>query len=94
MDINIDTYDWSKNKDVVIINGVITDRRLMGSGVQAPSYTFARNACDYGSGTCELCGVFYAKTKTGRHMGNHLQSRKHMESLKGETPIKRRVRLY
>jgi len=31
MDIDIDNFDWQSNKDIVIVNGVLMDRRLMGA---------------------------------------------------------------
>ena len=78
--VNLDTFDWNKNKHLCIINGIITDRRLMGNSINLPSYRTARRGREYGYENCERCGELYAKSLRC----NHNVSRVHMDFIKGE----------
>ena len=94
MDINIDTYDWQKNKHVAIINGKLMDRRLMGGDVIAPGFRFARNAKYCGTGICPVCGERFTKTRYLMFRGNHNTSKAHLAALNGVEIIKKRTRQF
>ena len=78
MNVNLDKFDWNRNRHLCIINGIITDRRLMGNSINLPSYRTARRGREYGYENCPICGELYAKSLRC----NHVVSRVHMDFIK------------
>jgi hypothetical protein len=80
MNINLDTFDWGRNKHVCIINGVITDRRMVGNSIKTSHYNTARKIRDSGWENCPICGDLCPKKLLRT---NHLISKAHLDFLKG-----------
>lgn len=93
--IDINSYDWHNNNDIVIINGVMTDRRLMGCNIRGQaSYRFAANSAKWGDDVCKVCGSRFTLNMYG-HMPNHIRTLKHQNALKGIfTNKKKRRKVY
>lgn len=90
MDINIDTYNWQDNKDIAIINGVITDRRLMGANIRGIAcYRFARNAQKHGHHFCDVCGSRFTNNMHN-HRAIHERTKKHRDAVAGKIVIKKK----
>ena len=79
LDINIDRFDWTTNQHIVIINGVITDRRLLGKSIQ--TNISAKNSEKYGWTKCEVCNDIYILNRPKRSLELHLKSAIHMKAL-------------
>lgn len=87
LDINIDRFDWAINQHVVIVNGVITDRRLLGKSIQ--TNVSARNARDYGWEKCEICGDIYNLNRVKRTLEMHVKSEIHRNAVANQKSFKR-----
>ena len=93
MDIDIDTFCWEDNKDIVIVNGVIMDRRLMGASIKGIAcYRFAKNAQQYGHHICEVCGARFTNDMY-RFRATHNRSKKHRDAVEGKIVIKKKRRV-
>lgn len=90
MDIDIDNFSWEDNKDIVIINGVFMDRRLMGSAIKdVACYRFARNGEKYGHHICDVCGARITNDMY-RFRASHERSRRHKDAVAGKIVIKKK----
>ena len=95
LDIDIDTYDWDNNQDIAIINGVLTDRRLLGASIQGvTAYAFARNSQKHGHAMCPICNTRYTLDRNIGKSSNHEMSKKHQDALNKKVTIKRPCRYY
>ena len=92
MDIDIDTFDWESNHDVVIVNGIFMDRRLMGANIKGiAGYRFAKNAQKYGHHICDVCGARFTNDMY-RFRASHERSKKHQDAVAGKIVIKKKRR--
>ena len=89
LNIDIDRFDWNTNLHVVIVNGVITDRRLLGKNIQ--TNISARNARDYGWDKCQICGDIYILNRPKRSLELHNKSAIHRNALDNQKSSKRIV---
>ena len=90
--IDINSYDWGSNKDIVIVNGVLMDRRVMGSNIKGVAcFRFAKNAVKYGCSVCEICGTRYTNDMY-KHRASHERTKKHQDAVAGRLPIVKRKR--
>jgi hypothetical protein len=90
--IDIDTYSWEDNKDIVIVNGVLVDRRVLGANIKGIAcFRFAKNAMKYGCSVCDVCGTRYTNDMY-KHRATHERSKKHRDALAGKLPIEKRKR--
>ena len=90
--IDIDTYDWESNKDIVIVNNVLMDKRVMGANIKGVAcYRFAKNAVKYGCSVCEICGTRYTNDMY-KHRASHERTKKHQDAVAGRLPIVKRKR--
>ena len=88
--IDINSYDWESNKDIVIINGVLMDRRLMGSNIKGIAcYRFAKNGMKYGCSVCDICWTRYTNDMYN-HRASHERTKKHQNALAGIITIEKR----
>ncbi len=92
MDIDIDNFDWQSNKDIVIVNGVLMDRRLMGANIKGVAcYRFAKNAMKHGCSVCDVCGVRFTNDMY-KHRASHERTQKHRDAVEGKIIIKKKRR--
>jgi len=92
MDIDIDNFNWEDNKDIVIVNNVIMDRRLMGASIKGVAcYRFAKNAQKHGHNVCEICGTRFTNDMY-KHRASHERTQKHRDAVEGKIIIKKKRR--
>ena len=95
LDIDIDSYSWDDNQDIAIINGILTDRRLLGAAIQGvTAYAFARNSIKYGNSMCPICNTRYTLDRNIGKSSNHEMSKKHQNALNKKVTHKRASRYY
>jgi hypothetical protein len=93
MDIDIDNFNWEDNKDIVIVNNVIMDRRLMGANIKGVAcYRFAKNAQKYGHHICDVCGARFTNDMC-KHRATHERTKKHRDAVEGKITIEKKRRV-